>query len=102
MIHRNGDRLDNRRGYLCYLPNRRFQGHNRVLRTNTNGFKGVRYRQHVRKWGAEITVGGRTRSLGYFATAEAAARADDAAARAVPGDLARLNVPEEDQPNESD
>lgn len=66
---------------------------NRGLNANsTTGFKGVSYRQDMRKYLARIHLNGRQKHLGGFRTAEEAARAYDAAAAAHYGDFAKTNA----------
>jgi len=93
--HRDGDDLNNRKNNLrrC-TPTKNQQ--NRFARHNKTGFKGVRLRAASLKRGycSEITVEGRTKHLGYFSTAEAAAHAYDTAARAAFGEFANCNFPE--------
>jgi hypothetical protein len=65
------------------------------VHSNMFGFRGVEWRQDRGKFRARIepTPGKRGRWLGTFDTAEEAARAYDAAARAEYGDAAYLNFP---------
>lgn len=60
---------------------------------NTSGFRGVSLARTCDKWRAEVHVGGRRTFLGYYRTAEDAARAYDDAARKHHGKFARLNFP---------
>lgn len=98
--HINGDGLDNRRSNLrACTPRENLR--NMHARRGGSGFKGVSYskRSHqLRKpWAAQITLDRRHHHLGYFETAEEAARVYDAAARQHFGDFAQLNFPEVDQ-----
>jgi transcriptional regulator with XRE-family HTH domain len=60
-----------------------------------SGFRGVQYKADLIAcpWNARISHDKRTYSLGWFATAEAAARAYDVKARELLGGKARLNFP---------
>lgn len=90
--HANGDTLDNRRSNLR-LASRGQNAVNTGLRsTNRSGFKGVSFRRQG-AWRAYIGIARRTIHLGYFATAEEAARAYDAAALDHFGEFAQLNFP---------
>ena len=81
--------LDNRRANLR-LATTAQNGHNRGRPSNnTSGFKGV-FRNGGR-WVAQIMSRCRRECLGSFATAEAAARAYDAAALRLHGPFAKLN-----------
>ena len=97
--HRNGNSLDNRRENLrCATVSQNAQNTTSSHNQKRGGFKGVRHRHG--KWSAQYTVPnpaggrGRIRHLGYFATAEEAARAYDAAAVRAYGEFASLNFPE--------
>lgn len=93
--HRNHDGLDNRRANLRPsdpLTNSRNQ---RRSGRNTSGFKGAYLSSGRNRWAAEIKDDSGRRWLGYFDTAEEAARAYDAAAREAFGEFAWLNFPDE-------
>lgn len=90
--HRNLNGLDNRRSNLRWATNGDQRANQPVRRDSTTGFKGVSL-VHGRYWMAQIRAGGEKHYLGYFPTAEAAARAYDAKAREVHGDFAHLNFP---------
>lgn len=69
-IHHNT--LDNRIAELR-LATRAENQHNRVLnRNNKSGYKGVYWYKPHKRWLASIRVNGKTKHLGYFATAEEA------------------------------
>lgn len=97
--HENGDGLDCRRANLR-AADAVTNGHNkRLARNNTSGFKGVKkasYRGRVR-WRAMLTFDRRRMHLGYFETAEEAARAYDEAARSALGEFAAVNFPAADE-----
>lgn len=93
--HRNGDGLDNRRANLREATPGENGQNCRKRSHNTSGFKGVTWHKHRRKWLAQIKPGdGKNRFLGYFLTAEEAARAYDSAARELHGEYAAVNFPQ--------
>ena len=99
--HINGDTLDNRRHNLRPATRMQNQRNSRPSRSRKScAFKGVTFVNRAgyelaRPWVAQITVGGRHINIGYFAIAEEAAHAYDAAAREHFGEFARLNFSEE-------
>lgn len=93
--HENGDGLDNRRENIR-LASRGQNCQNRRPRACLSSFKGVW--AAGRRWRAEIKAGENRRYLGVYATAEEAARVYDRAARALFGDFAHTNFPEETIP----
>jgi hypothetical protein len=73
------------------------QGNKKVQSNNTTGYKGVSYsdtRNKTKPWRASITDQGKAVHLGYFATAETAAKAYDIAALEKFGNFALLNFKE--------
>ncbi len=96
--HRSGDGLNNRRGNLREATRAQNSRNLGLPRNSTSGFKGVSFTRSkgqplAKPWQASINVNWKGYHLGYFATAAAAARAYDAAARVHFGEFARLNFP---------
>lgn len=91
--HVNGNGLDNRRCNLRICT----QGQNQQNQRAWTGtlYKGVRWAPRQRRWVASINPGERRLHLGYFKTAEEAARAYDSAAMSHYGSFARPNFPAE-------
>lgn len=95
--HVDGDSLNNRRENLRVCTRAENMANRGKNKNNTSGFKGVfRFAQNRKSpWVAQIQKGGQSTYLGYFPTAEAAARAYDEAARSLHGEFAVLNFPPE-------
>lgn len=87
--HKDGNGLNNRRANLrpCSVSNNLSNMHKRSK--NASGFKGVTRSRGA--WRARINVGGRLKYLGYFHSAEDAARAYNKAASEHFGEFASLN-----------
>ena len=94
--HINERKLDNRRENLRVATRSQNKANRGLQANNPSGFRGVRPWKGGPRWQARIKVAGRGRHLGYFANAEDAARAYDAAAKEAFGEYARLNFPESD------
>jgi hypothetical protein len=93
--HRNGNGLDNRRDNLRFASRSQNAQNAAKPRTSSHRFKGVvPPRGRLGAWGIRITVDGKQRTFGGFATEEEAARAYDRKAREVFGEFAWLNFPE--------
>ena len=90
--HIDGNGLNNQRSNLrlCALVDNQRR---RFVHTSASGFRGVQHRPWLksRPWSAHICVNDRKLHLGYFPSAEDAARAYDKAAREVFGDFAMPN-----------
>ncbi len=59
---------------------------------NTSRFKGVTWYKSTKKWLAQITVNNKNINLGYYDTAEEAAKAYNTAAIKYHGEFAQLNI----------
>lgn len=85
--HRDNDGLNNRRANLR-LANKSLNGANSALSArNKSGYKGVSL-VGGNRWCAKITLFGRSRSLGNYASVDEAFAAYSAAARAAHGEFA--------------
>ena len=93
--HINGARLDNRRSNLRAVTGSENNMNRRKRHgTNTSGYRGVTWRKDMQKWAAQLHVGGKHVSLGFFDDPVEAANARDAAARELHGEFAVLNFPD--------
>jgi hypothetical protein len=90
--HINGNRLDNRRINLRYAT-RSQNNMNRFARcvTSKSPYKGVCWRAHAKRWKAYIKINKTQIHIGYFTTAEKAAKAYNKAAIKYFGEFANLN-----------
>jgi hypothetical protein len=93
--HIDRDGLNCVRSNLRICTNSQNRMNSKVRATNTSGFKGASFHKRIGKWHGQIRMNSRTRSLGYFETAEEAGRAYDTAAREMFGEFARLNFPDQ-------
>jgi hypothetical protein len=85
--HRNGVRLDNRRGNLRICTVADNNRNKRIGNTNTSGLKGVHWEKDRRVWRAQIHVNGRNRTLGRFPDQEQAHQAYLQAAKELHGEF---------------
>lgn len=93
--HKNKVRDDNRFNNLRKATNSQNQANTGPKSTNTSGFKGVSYQLSRGKWIAMITVDGKAKNLGRYATRAEAARAYSRAAIEAWGEFA--NVPSDEE-----
>jgi hypothetical protein len=89
--HINGDGLDNRRSNLRDATHNQNQHNSRTPVNNTSGVKGVQWHSQRAKWHARIGVGGKSRSLGLFASLDEAKAAYEKASAELHGDFGRAS-----------
>lgn len=89
--HINHDGLDNRRSNLRVVTPAQNMANVRLSSRNNTGYKGVHFFKRTKQFTAYIGVEGKTRHLGYFATAVEAAKAYNKAALELRGEFAYLN-----------
>ncbi len=94
--HRDCNGLNNQKHNLRYATRSGNAANMIMRRDNKSGFKGVYLAKRNQKWAANITTKGKQLWLGYFETAEEAARIFDKAALKYHGEFARTNFPKED------
>lgn len=93
--HVSGDKLDNQKSNLQILTaSVHLQLHNRRKTPKPGSYKGVSYKPARGTWKASIRLKNAATHLGYYTSAEAAAKAYDAAAFEAWGPEAYLNFPE--------
>jgi len=95
--HINGNGLDNRRKNLRIATRGQNVHHSFTTVKNKHGFRGISFIERYQRWQVSMKTGGRNTYVGFYATAEEAARAYDAKALEVYGEFARLNFPTEGQ-----
>lgn len=88
-INRNG--LDCRRENMRLCSHIENQYNKDTYLNNKSGYKGIRWHKRDKRWQARITVDRKVIHIGYFVTAEEAARAYDEAARKHHGRFAKTN-----------
>ena len=91
--HRDVDSLNNRRQNLRPATIAQNTRNQKLKKNNSSGFKGVHFPKDKKRWMAYITYEWKRRHIGYYDTAEEAARAYDVQATKLFGDFARLNFP---------
>jgi hypothetical protein len=94
--HINGDGLDNRRSNLRICTRTENLFNHKLSKRSTTGYMGVAL-DNGRRYVAHLQVNGQKKRIGWFKTAEEAARARDAAAKIYYGEFASLNFPESDK-----
>lgn len=91
--HINGNTLDCRRSNLRVCTHLQNRQNSARSRNNTSGFMGVSFDADKKSWRACLTAGASQIHVGWFRSAEEAARARDAALYEWAGEYARLNFP---------
>lgn len=87
--HVNGDGLDNRKANLRIATHTENQQNRGAYSNNTSGYKGVAFARKCSKWQASISISGKDKFLGYFASAAEAHRAYCSAAAVLRGKFGR-------------
>lgn len=87
--HWSGEKSNNRIANLLDVTHAENNWKRNTPNTNTSGFRGVNFHKSKKKWRAQITKDGKTRHLGYFDTAVAAASVRNKAADELHGIFAR-------------
>jgi len=91
--HRDMDRLNNKRGNLRPCTQSQNLANSNKRPHNTSGYKGVNWNTTAKMWSARLGFQNKRIFLGYFKTAEEAARVYDKAAVEHFGEFARTNFP---------
>lgn len=88
--HISGATLDNRRANLRSATYSQNVSNGRMMKSNSTGYRGVRWHPKKRKFKAIIAANRKTYHLGYFKDASAASDAYQAAARILHGEFVRV------------
>lgn len=89
--HRNHNTLDNRQDNLRICSQRQNQMNQKSHPNTSSRFKGVIWDRFNKKWKAQISINGITKSLGFWKLEEVAALAYDMVAIREHGEFAVLN-----------
>lgn len=89
--HINGDTLDNRKINLRLCSQAENSRNRTKTKSNTSGFKGVRFHKRTKKWEARIGFNYKLHYLGLFDKIEEATKAYDAACKQLHREFASLN-----------
>lgn len=89
--HKENPGLDNRRSNLRICTQQQNTMNRSIDRRSKSGFKGVSFHRAYGRWEAYLHVDWRKRCIGFYDSAEEAARAYDIAAFARFGEFAKLN-----------
>lgn len=93
--HINGLSVDDRKENLRVCTSSQNKMNRGKRSDNTSGYKGVSWDKSKKRWQSRIHVNKTTKHLGYFSTAEEAARAYDKAALEIHGEFSVLNFPDD-------
>ena len=86
--HINREKQDNRITNLRLCNQSQNMFNTGLFRHNTSGYRGVRFVDRYKAWHAILNHNGRKHSLGFFPTAEEAAKAYSAAVKQAAGEFA--------------
>lgn len=89
--HINGNKLDNRKKNLRFCTMSQNFANRPITISNSTGYKGVDWREERKKFRARIRINYKNIFLGYFDTAEEAAKRYNREAKRLFGEFALLN-----------
>lgn len=92
--HRDLNGLNNQKSNLRVCTRSENQCNRALQSNNKSGFIGVCWWSRDKNWRAQIKTNGINKNLGYYPTAEIAAKFRDEAAKRMHGAFARLNFPD--------
>lgn len=90
--HKNHDKLDNRKQNLRICSRSQNQKNQRILKSNTSGYKGVSWCPKSNKWVSKISVNNKTVHLGLFTDKKQAAHAYNRASKKYHGEFGLINT----------
>lgn len=89
--HKDGNGLNNQRSNLRVCTRSQNSANRPKQKNNKSGYKGVSFCKAYKNWVAYIQINGKGKNLGYFKTAQEAAKRYDLKASELFGEFARLN-----------
>ena len=89
--HKDGNGLNNQKSNLRLITHTQNCMNRDKNKNNTSGYKGVHWHKNYKKWGVQIRVNGKCKSLGYYDTKKEAAQVYNEGVKKYFGEVAKTN-----------